>query len=363
MQKDFDKFKKRVWLNILISCTAVAAMTGFLAVIAVLLPCRLFGIKLFWLLYALIALGGMALGWGVAFLILKTDDKRIAQRLDSELSLNERVATALAFNSLEGEMYAAQRDNAASTLSHLPAKSLSFKHLIVTAICGVLALVMIVAVPVVGITVPPVFASTQTDEGEPPEPPREVTDWEWRALDDLIAYVKNSKKADEESKAAMLTQLNGLKNVLLDGVSQSSLKSFVESCVTGIRNAVREINGALASEEQRGANTGESEYVISRLYEIFDLTPEIPGDGEGEDPTGPDDPNTEKPGNGGTGSGGLNISDLPFFDREQGFVKCGEVRDDYYERALQALQEGLLSDEEWQLIMATYFSDLNDKNE
>ena len=366
MQKDFDKFKKRVWLHLTISCAAVAAMTGLFAVLAVLLPCRLFGITIFWPIYLGIALGGVVIGGGITFLFLRTNDKKIAQRLDNELSLNERVSTALAFNSLEGEMYAVQREDAASALSRLPVKSLSFKHLIVTAICGVLALVMVVAVPVVGIAVPPVFAETQQpDDGDKTEPPREVTDWEWHALDDLIAYVQNSKKADEASKTAMLTQLNGLKNVLLDGVSQSSLKNFVESCVTGIRNAVREINGALASDDQKSDNTDESEYVISRLYEIFDLTPTLPddgkgGDGETSDPNGSD---TEKPGNGNTGSGGLNISDLPFFDREQGYVKCGEVRDDYYERALQALEEGLLSDEEWQLIMATYVSDLNDKNE
>ena len=360
MQKDFEKFKKRVWLHILITCAVIAAMAGFIAVVAVLLPCRLYGIKIFWLFYVLIALGGMTLGGGISFFILRTDDKKIARRLDSELKLDERVVTAYEFGACEGEMYSVQREDAANALSRLPAKSLAFKNLIVTIICGVLALVMIVAVPVVSVAVPPVFAATEPEE--PTEPPRIVTDWEWDALDDLIEYVKNSKKADAASKSAMLTQLNGLKNVLLDGVSQSSLKNFVESTVTSIRNSIREINEELSSDDQKDLNTEESEYVISRLYEIFDITPEVPS--EGGDKNDPDNSDPDNAGTGGgTGSGGLNMSDLPFFDRDQGYVKCGEVRDEYYERALKALEEGLLSEEEWQLIMATYFSDLNDKKE
>ena len=360
MQQEFNKFKKRVWLHILIACAVAAVMAGFIAAIAVLLPCRLYGIKLFWLYYVLIALGGMALGFGITFLLLRTNDQKIARRLDSELNLNERVVTALTFRAREGEMYTAQREDARKSLARLGAKSLRFRHLLLTAICGALALVMLVAVPVVSVAVPPVFAAVQPDDG-PKEPPREVTDWEWHALDDLIAYVRNSKKADAESKTAMLSQLNNLKNVLLDGVSQSSLKSFVESCVTGIRNSLRQINSALASEEQQTANTEEGDYVIARLYEIFDIAPAIGGNGE-DDPPGSDEQDPNNPG-GGTGPGGLDISDLPFFDRDLGSVLCGEVRDEYYERALKALEEGLISEEEWQLIMATYFSDLNDKND
>lgn len=360
MQKDFEKFKKRVWLHILIKCAVAAVLTGFTLVSAVLLPCRLFGVKIFWLWYVLIALGGMALGGGIAFFVLKTTDKKIAGLIDGELNLAERVVTAYDYSSYRGEMYSAQREDAAAALASLPAKSLPFKNLVATAICGVLAVAMVVAVPVIGFTVPAVFATVEPVEQ--PEPPRPVTDWEWDALDDLIEYVKNSKKADAESKEAMLTQLNGLRNVLLDGVTASSLSSFVQSAVTNIRNAIREINAAV-SEEQQAANTEESNYVISRLYEIFDIKSPIEDDGSGNgDPEKPDD--NKKPSTGGNaGTGELNVSDLPFFDRVDGEVKCGDKRDEYYARAQQALEEGLITGEEWRLIVATYFTDLNDKNE
>ena len=107
----------------------------------------------------------------------------------------------------------------------------------------------------------------------PVDPPRPVTDWEWAALDDLIAYVKASKTP--------------------------------------------------------GENPGE------------------------ENPEGP----------GGTGTGELLIDGVAFFDPERGYVKCGEVRAEYKEIMQKALQEGTISQEEWEYIMETYFADLGVKKE
>lgn len=62
MDENFKKFKKKVWFDILIKCLCAALAAGLIAVNAVLLPCKLYGIKLLWIFYVLIALGGFALG-------------------------------------------------------------------------------------------------------------------------------------------------------------------------------------------------------------------------------------------------------------------------------------------------------------
>ena len=46
---------------------------------------------------------------------------------------------------------------------------------------------------------------------EPVDPPREVTDWEWQALDELIEYVKASEKADTVAKTGIVSELAGLR--------------------------------------------------------------------------------------------------------------------------------------------------------
>lgn len=358
MEENFLKFKKKEWLHILIKCIVVGLAAGFLAVNAVLLPCRLYGIKLFWLYYVLIALGGIAVGGGITFLILRTDDKKIAQRLDSDFKLSERVQTSLAYSGQSGEMLEAQRADASSALAAAmetkSASSLAFENILVTVLCVCISVVGIVSVPVVATTVPPVLA--EQEQEEPKDPPRPITDWEWAALDDLIDYVTASKKADSFTKTGIVKHLQGLKSVLLIGVSQSSLSSFVYNTVTEIRNTVKDANENGISDEQQALNSEEEAYVIAKLYEIFSLQQFVQ---EGpENPPKEEDPENPS-GNVGVGPGNLNVNDTPFFHPELGYVKCGEVRAEFYERAQQALIEGTISKEEWEYIIITYFGDLS----
>ncbi len=353
MEENFLKFKKRVWRDILIKCIVAGAAAGLIAVLAVLLPCKLYGIKLFWLYYILIAIGGVALGCGIAFLFLWTDDKKIAKRLDSELNLAERVQTSLNFVSQSGAMFDMQRADTVAALASSPVKSLAFKNIIATCLCGIIALAGVIAVPVVATTVPPVFAARE--EQPPVDPPRDITDWEWVALDELIDYVKASKKADNFTKLGVVQHLEGLKTVLINGVSQSTLRSFVQNTVTEIRNTVKDAN-EMCAEEQQALNSEEEAYVISKLYEIFNLQPAV----EEEPETPPDDKEDPSGGNNsGNGNGNVNINQMPFFDPEKGYVLCGEVRGEYYDRVQQALNEGTISREEWEYIMITYFGDLS----
>ncbi len=359
MDANFLKFKKKVWLTILIKCLAAGLAVGLVAVIAVLLPCRLYGIKLFWLYYVLIALGGIVLGGGIAFLFLRTNDKKIAKRLDNEFQLAERVQTSLEYSGKSGEMYEIQRADASEALKAKPVKALPFKNVIATALCGFIFLAGMVAVPVVATTVPPVFAKTEEGPAEP-DPPREISDWEWAALDDLIDYVKASKKADNYMKTGVVKHLQGLKDVLLRGVSQSSLKAFVQNTVNEIRNTVKDAKDMGISDEQIALNAEEEAYIIAKLYEIFSLgQPEEGGDTE-EPPKEDENDPSGKP---SSGPGSANINEMPFFDPEEGYVMCGEKRAEYYERVQQALNEGTISKEEWEYIMITYFGDLSGNEE
>lgn len=359
MNESFNKFKRKIWLGVLLLCIAVGVAVGLLAVTAVLLPCKLYGVELFPLYYVLIALGGVLIGGGLAFLFLRTDDQKIAKRLDAELGLQERVQTALVYSGQNSDMLDLQRENAIAELDAKPVKILPVKNLFSIILCGVILLVGVVSVPVVACCVPSVFAQTQ---GTQEEPPREVSEWEWAALDELIAYVQASQKADAATKQGMTTELTGLKRVLQNGVSQSSLSGFVQNTVTNIRNAVRAANAQSGvSDSQKELNSEEETYVVNKLYEIFSLKrpTESGGDGDGDGDDGDDDKPSSTGGNAGLGN--LNIDDIPFFDPELGYVKCGEVRSEYYARVQQALNEGIISKEEWEYIMATYFADLTIK--
>ena len=55
------------------------------------------------------------------------------------------------------------------------------------------------------------------------------------------------------------------------------------------------------------------------------------------------------------------MNDVPFYDPEKGYVKLGDIREEYYERVQAAFDEGAISREEWEYIMITYFADLSNK--
>lgn len=361
MDQNFLKFKKRIWTQIIVKCVLAGLAAGLFATVAVMLPCHLCKIGLFWYVYLGIAVLGFVLGGGVAFLILKTDDRKIAKILDADLCLEERMQTAFVFAGQENAMLDLQRANANFALGKVPLKALPFKNIVATVLCAAVAGTSTVAIPVIAVCLPVVPIGTELPDGDDKEdPPRIVTDWEWGALDELINYVRSSKKADARTRTAMVSELEGLKNVLLDGVSQSSLPMFVENTVTNIRNEVKDANDAVDSEEQKKANTEEQNYVINKLYEIFSL--QQPGSSEEPDPDEPDNPDEpDKPDEpeGPTGPGDLIVDKTPFFDPDTGETSFGEVMDDYYRKALQAFNEGKISREEWEAIMVKYFNSFN----
>ncbi|MCH5142800.1 MAG: hypothetical protein J1G07_03710 [Clostridiales bacterium] len=365
MDANFKKFKRKVWIEILIKCISCGLAAAFWAVDAVFLPCKLFGIDLLWLFYILIGVGGFILGALIAFLIFRTNDKKIAMRLDRELGLKERVQTAYEYSGQTSDIHDLQRLNTSAVLGAVSVESLKFANVASLILSGVIAAVGIAAVPVTAnnnIVPWGIFASKS--ETPPEEPKREVTDWEWAALDELINYVKSSKKADAVVKTGMLLELENLRGVLVNGVSQSGLSNFVQGTVTNIRNIVIDANERSGvTDEQKDLNTSEANYVINKLYEIFNLSKSEPNEGEeNKGPGNSKDPNegeeNEGPGNNNWEIGG---NDVPFFDPESGYTTSSNsaIRNSYYELVQRAFEEGVLSREEWEYIMATYFADLS----
>lgn len=357
MDKNFKAFKKEVWIEILIKCLSIGLAVAFLAVDAVLLPCILYGIDLFVLFYILIALGGFVLGGGIAFLIFRTNDKKIAMRLDKELNLQERVQTAYTFSGQSSDILDLQRNDASRALGGVSLSSLKFANLAALIMSAVIAVTAIAALPVMVGTVPFGLFVPKSEQPDV-DPPRDVTDWEWAALDELIIYVQNSKKADATVKSGMVSELVGLRNLLLNGVSQNSLAMFVQNTVTNIRNIVSDANKNGASEEQQALNEEERDYVTNKLYAIFD----IPVPGGGDDGTEGSSPNPEeKPPHENDPDYEIGGNDVPFFDPEKGYTTSSDsaTRDKYYEIVQRAFEEGTISREEWEYIMATYFADLS----
>lgn len=120
MTESFVKLKRKFLLVAIIESVIFGVSCGLLTVGIVLLALKLSAIEINVLYYVLIGVGAALISGGIAFLILRPTNKKVAERLDNEYSLNEKVQTALEYNKHSGTVVELQREDADEKLKTLP---------------------------------------------------------------------------------------------------------------------------------------------------------------------------------------------------------------------------------------------------
>lgn len=332
----------------MIKCASVGASAGLASVGALLLAAKLAGFEP---LLCLLGLLAVPIGGAVCFALTHESARRLSRRMDDDLELEERVQTMLEFDGAGGAMIELQRRDTEKRLSDIPVGRLKFRRAWLFILLPVLSVSLLVGA---------VICPEAAEPEEPPmpeEPPRDITEWEWQALDELIEYVRASDADGDIMKPETLASLEGLRSLLLRGVSESSLSVFVSSVATDINNIATRANEADISEQQKLKNTALAEYTVSKLYEIFGLSKPVVDDGDGEEDDGGDGSGNGEQNSDGFGGISMAAKD-ELFDPEKGYVPYGEVIDERQADIEQAMRDGVLSDEEWETVMETYFGHL-----
>lgn len=347
MNKQFERFVKKARREVRLKAAIVGLSAAALVSGGLLLTLKLLDGNL---LLALAGIAALPIAAGLFLLLHRVGKTKVAQRLDTDFRLQERVRTMVAFEQEEGQMLRVQRDDALQKLETIPLKKLRFTRAWLYALVGAVScavLVTALAFPVQAEKTPVVDV----------EPPLDVSDWEWQALDELIEYVQNSDADEIVMKPKTLTQLYGFKNLLQSGaVLESNLKSFVDSVISSIRNA--EVEAAAQediSEQQKSYNSEVCVYVVNKLCEIFGL--DVPQDSQGSaNPDQPDEPEGN-PGDHNSGGTGDIVAgaDEKLFDDIRGYVSYIDVISDYYAEIVAAMDEGVLSAQEWSDYLEAYF--------
>lgn len=348
MENQFQLFYKKACRDRRIKGLIIGMSAAMLTVGALLLAAKLLRLPLLYCLPG-IAVGPIAAGLFLLFHRIRA--RSLAKRMDRDFSLQEKVQTMVAFSEREGEMIRIQREDTLQKLSGIPLKRLRFTRVGVYLLLPILSAALLVTA---------VACPTKRVEEDPPyeEPPREVTQWEWQALDELIVYVVESEADPYVMKPKTVNLLTNLKSLLKSGVSQSALERFVNSVLSQIRNIeVEAAEQKDITELQKEQNSELCSYVIEKLCEIFGL--EIPQE-DGEDIGGPGEPDTDMSGDGEqndqTGTGDVVMgADEKFFDDVLGYVSYGQVISDYYNEIIRAMDEGVLPAEQWSDYLETYF--------
>lgn len=355
----FNKFRRRARRDVWIKSSILGVAAAAFCVGGVLLAAKLAGFSELYCCAGLIALPAV---WGIAYAVLRQSDRRLARRMDRELDLRERVQTMVAFSESEEDMVRIQREDTQRRLAELPTRRLRF-----TGLAAYILLPVLAAALCIGAVICPSGAAEPAPDPDVVEtvPPRDITEWEWQALDELIEYVRTSEADETVMKPGVITALEDLRALLLRGVTEESLPMFVSVTVTEVNNLEVEANQRLdsagLSEEvathQKERNTEVARYTVSKLCEIFRV----------DMPSQPDSPDEQEPETSdgeqswiGSGEISMGANDR-MFDADLGYVAYKTVINEYYAEISKAFHEGALSEDEWYEYLMTYFGYLYGK--
>lgn len=228
-------------------------------------------------LYAILigVAAGLLLGL-LTFFVFHLSDKRLAERLDRGLGLNEKVQTMYAFKNEEGGLKELQREDAQATLDK---QAVSIGKLFKGWI--VLLAILVVAIAYFSVSMamylkeepvlPPDDEVVEPEEDKPPVIEEfEATDHQRKALEDLIAYVQASKlQADAKEQVVALLQ------ALLDNLdvlgTDTEMRDYVVGVIKDIRGIVNTVNTTFAFRMSSGNSKNENMKAFSYALYSLDL--------------------------------------------------------------------------------------------
>lgn len=230
MTNNFKIVKNKYKLMALISAIALGVFCGVIVACALLLAFKLSAIELFWVYYVLIGVG-VAACCGVPFyFLLRPNDKRLAQKLDRQYSLNQKVQTMVEFADADGAMAILQREQTNQALAVAAKSHPDFKGLLKFIFIPVMA----VAIACVSILIPAKKTTVVL-------PGFTLTETQRKAVDKLISDV-NSSELSDGLKFATTTAMSEMLVELEDTTLLSSMKSTVISTVIVIDGIIASAN-------------------------------------------------------------------------------------------------------------------------
>ena len=225
MSEGFNKFKKKIFQELIIKSILIGVSFGLLAFAITFIPCKVTGNKLNPYIYILIGLGVSLLVGGILFLILKPNKVKLAKRMDKELNLNQKVQTMVEFEGENNIMLQIQREDTNDKLKSISIKNLKMKFnfiFIIIPILAIAACITSIAIPAKAEETPPIVDEDYT-----------VNVYEIQRIKDLIKYIQSSKMNDE-LKSKDINELNNLIDLLKLAEKDSQMKETVNSCINAI---------------------------------------------------------------------------------------------------------------------------------
>lgn len=218
MGSEFRRLKRYNVTWITIRALTFAASVFMVIAGAMLLMKKLHIAEVPMLGYILAAVAGLAVGV-VAFLMLRKSDMRLAEKLDKDRNLRERVQTMVAYQGENSAMLHLQREDTENRLKQVRVVGIRFYGVVLHALMVAVALTVLL----VGMVMP---TQAVVEPTQPTEPPFVPSQWQISAVEDLIEHVENSQM-DPAAKEPVLQQLRLVRQTMEQRVSVPAMRTQV----------------------------------------------------------------------------------------------------------------------------------------
>lgn len=190
------------------------------------------------LLGAVISLAAAAAVGALAFLMIRKSDLRLAEKIDSEQKMRERVQTMVAYRDDEGAVAQLQRADTEQRLKAVRKVGIKFYGIVLHSVMLAVAF----CVFAVGMVLPAkAVAGPTTPSTQPTEADYVASEWQKAALEELIEHVDDSEMV-EDVKTTMVTGLTQLRQMLDVPTKVSVVRSTVIKNMNDAYTLVDEAN-------------------------------------------------------------------------------------------------------------------------
>lgn len=280
MTDNFKVVKNKYKTLAVIAAVALGVFCGVIVACSLLLAFKLSEIELLWVYYLLIGIGVAACCAIPFYLLLRPDDRKLAEKLDKQYSLNQKVQTMVEFAGEEGAIVYLQREQTNEALAAAAKARPDFK--------GVLKLVFI---PVIAVAIACVSIIIPAKKTTVVLPGFTLAENQRTAVNNLITDI-NSSSLTEGLKEGTTMALQVMLEELETATLESEMKNTVKNTVLLIDGIIADANSylplyyslkeegltkpfavasalAVASYKYESTITIKTKEVVEEQYELF----------------------------------------------------------------------------------------------
>lgn len=225
MGSEFKRLKRYNVTWITIRALTFAASACMVIVGALLLMKKLHIAEAPALAYGIAAAVGLAVG-AVSFWMMRKSDMRLAEKIDHDRQLRERVQTMVEYRDQDSAMLQMQRQDTENRLKQVRMVGVKFYGVVLHS----LMLAVAVTVLMVGLVLP---TRAVVEPTQPTEPPYVPSQWQISALEELIEHVEESGM-DEAAKVPVLEQLRAVREMMDQKVTVPVMRNRVITAAAAV---------------------------------------------------------------------------------------------------------------------------------